>query len=184
MIGKQCDQCKPEHYGLNSGKGCAECDCDTDGTLNETRQCDVVSYTISSTIGIFFNLKIMLFKIVHWSMSMLDIKRVVVHVTNVAMDIGGDPTVNCHRCECSGIGSVSDQCNKLTGACECRKGIAGYHCGSFVIVGTYGQIPFCSQCGECFDDWTKIMKDVQGKHKDGHEKAALYEQITIFAVFF
>ena len=41
VIGRQCDQCKVNHYGISSGKGCTDCDCDTDGTHNGVASCDL-----------------------------------------------------------------------------------------------------------------------------------------------
>lgn len=41
VIGKHCDQCKEDYYGLASGEGCSYCNCDTDGTINNSTSCDV-----------------------------------------------------------------------------------------------------------------------------------------------
>lgn len=60
------------------------------------------------------------------------------------------------------IGSESEQCDRLTGKCKCRKGIAGYNCDR-CDRGTYGEIPTCRQCGECFDDWTSILNGIKSK---------------------
>ena len=40
---RDCDQCKPEHYGLSESdpEGCKPCDCDLGGAYNN--QCDVVT---------------------------------------------------------------------------------------------------------------------------------------------
>lgn len=42
VIGLQCDRCKPEHYGIASRQGCSECDCDSDGTIDNSTECDQV----------------------------------------------------------------------------------------------------------------------------------------------
>lgn len=64
------------------------------------------------------------------------------------------------ECECSPFGSASDQCDKVNGSCVCRKGIRGYHCDT-CDRGTTGEVPYCTQCGECFDDWTDVLKNVE-----------------------
>lgn len=62
-------------------------------------------------------------------------------------------------CECSPNGSISDQCDKINGSCFCRKGIRGYNCDT-CDRGTTGEVPFCTPCGECFDDWTNILDEL------------------------
>ena len=42
VVGAKCDQCKADHYGLETGNGCLECACDTDGTKNNSATCHVV----------------------------------------------------------------------------------------------------------------------------------------------
>lgn len=64
------------------------------------------------------------------------------------------------ECECYGAGSISDQCDKINGSCQCQKGIRGHNCDT-CDRGTTGTVPYCKQCGECFDDWNKIVTDVK-----------------------
>jgi len=66
-------------------------------------------------------------------------------------------------CECSYEGSISQVCDKMTGACSCRKGITGYSC-SRCDRGTTGNIPYCTPCGECYDDWANILTDIKSKN--------------------
>lgn len=40
VIGRNCDRCLDNHYGLSSGKGCFNCNCDIRGTVNETKNCN------------------------------------------------------------------------------------------------------------------------------------------------
>jgi laminin beta 1 len=62
------------------------------------------------------------------------------------------------------------QCDKLTGQCSCKRGITGYHCDR-CDRGTYGQIPECRQCGECFDNWSGILAEIK-KEIDNLENQA------------
>ena len=63
-------------------------------------------------------------------------------------------------CECSPQGSISMQCDKLTGACSCRKGVTGYTCSS-CDRGTTGNIPYCAPCGECYDNWSETLNGIK-----------------------
>lgn len=41
----------------------------------------------------------------------------------------GDPSLfNCKPCECDAIGSVSKQCDNVTGSCECKDKFIGRTC--------------------------------------------------------
>lgn len=57
------------------------------------------------------------------------------------------------------------QCDRRTGACDCRKGIVGQKCDK-CDRGTYGEIPNCIQCGECFDNWSKTLNEYKGKFSE------------------
>jgi laminin beta 1 len=42
VVGRDCDQCKPEHFGLSSDPlGCRPCDCDPGGAYDNS--CDVMT---------------------------------------------------------------------------------------------------------------------------------------------
>lgn len=51
VIGKTCDQCKPDHFGLKSGEGCTFCGCEIEGTRYNTTACDIV---INNNFILFF----------------------------------------------------------------------------------------------------------------------------------
>lgn len=59
-------------------------------------------------------------------------------------------------------GSETTQCDKVTGACKCRPGIGGYHCDR-CDRGYYGTAPICTPCGECFENWDRIVQDLKSK---------------------
>lgn len=43
VTGRQCDKCKDRYYGLGTDpeKGCSQCECNRDGSLNELDLCDL-----------------------------------------------------------------------------------------------------------------------------------------------
>ncbi|CAF0857038.1 unnamed protein product [Brachionus calyciflorus] len=148
VIGKQCDQCKQDYYGLASGEGCSYCNCDTDGTIDNstacnifTGQCDCIDSRGGKTCSEC--------SYGHW----------------------GNPEKECKKCQCSPNGSLSDQCDKLNGSCICRKGIRGHNCDT-CDRGTTGEVPFCTPCGECFDDWTTILNDLENDLENLEERAS------------
>lgn len=42
VVGKQCDSCKVDYYGLKSREGCSYCNCEVEGTHNNKTNCDFV----------------------------------------------------------------------------------------------------------------------------------------------
>ncbi len=148
VVGKYCDQCKADHYGLASGTGCVECDCDVDGTHDGRTSCDLATGQCQCLQS-----------------------RGGRTCSECSYGYWGDPNDVCKRCECSVTGSKSEQCDRLSGACDCRKGIAGYNCDR-CDRGTFGEIPFCSQCGECFDDWSSILNGIKRDLDELEDKAS------------
>jgi laminin beta 1 len=138
VVGKQCDMCAEDHFGLHHGTGCEACACDVVGTHNSSTTCDRYEgqcHCLESRGG----------------RTCSDCKK----------DYWGNPTVECTRCECTPHGSLSSQCDKNNGSCLCKKGITGYNCDR-CDRGTTGNIPYCTPCGECFDDWTKVLEALKG----------------------
>lgn len=138
VVGKRCDACEKDFFGLGNKDGCTYCNCDPEGTQNRSTTCDVVSgqcQCLPSRGGRTCSDC----SFAHW----------------------GDPAVDCKSCDCYQAGSTSAQCDKLTGACPCKKGITGQLCDK-CDRGTYGEIPSCNPCGECYDDWSNILKDMEG----------------------
>jgi len=148
VVGQQCDLCDVDHYGLQSGTGCNACECDLVGTVNSNKTCEIHSGQcgcLESRGG-----------------------RTCSECKN---DYWGNPTVECKRCECTEHGSVTSQCDKGTGACVCKKGITGYNCDR-CDRGTTGNIPYCTPCGECFDDWSKVLDELKGQLEGLEVKAS------------
>lgn len=62
-------------------------------------------------------------------------------------------------CDCNRYGSSTYQCDQESGQCKCIKGIGGYKCDKCAR-GWLGEAPYCSPCGECFDNWDDILNDL------------------------
>ena len=54
------------------------------------------------------------------------------------------------------------QCDKRTGQCQCVAGVTGYKCDRCAR-GTTGELPNCVPCGECFDNWDRVIRDLRGE---------------------
>lgn len=74
----------------------------------------------------------------------------------------GDPTEQCYPCDCDPQGSAQEQCDRRTGQCVCRIGISGFKCDR-CDRGTTGELPNCVPCGDCFDNWDRMIRSLRGK---------------------
>lgn len=68
-------------------------------------------------------------------------------------------------CACNLEGTSQPQCDKATGACNCRAGVTGWFCNQCGR-GFEKDFPTCRQCHLCFDQWdaeiTALAQTVQG----------------------
>lgn len=47
-----------------------------------------------------------------------------------------------------------------SGACNCLAGVGGYKCDTCAR-GYIGSVPDCIACGECFDNWDRILQEAK-----------------------
>lgn len=79
-------------------------------------------------------------------------------------------------CECNLEGSRTMQCAREDGACHCLKGIGGHKCDECAR-GYLGQAPYCSPCGECFDNWDRIINEKKEETLELIERAKNMKKI-------
>ena len=60
-------------------------------------------------------------------------------------------------CNCNAAGSVTLQCNRTTGTCQCKPGMVGHRCDK-CAVDTTGEMPQCEVCGECYYQWKSTLE--------------------------
>ncbi|CAL1537788.1 unnamed protein product [Lymnaea stagnalis] len=138
--GVRCDECAANHWNLASGKGCTACDCDPEGS--ESLQCNQLDGQCRCLPG-----------------------RGGLKCADCEDSFYGDPRDQCIPCNCNQQGSPSRQCDRRTGQCSCYPGVTGYKCDRCAR-GTTGNLPNCVPCGECFDNWDKIIMDLRDQTHD------------------
>ena len=62
-------------------------------------------------------------------------------------------------CDCNPAGSVSLQCNRDTGKCQCKPGVIGDKC-DMCDADTSGKMPHCEMCGGCYYQWKVTLKSL------------------------
>lgn len=133
VVGLKCDSCLENHWKIASGEGCEPCDCDPLGSLEQ--QCNLYDGQCTCKPG-FGGRRCNECLENHW----------------------GDPNVECYPCNCNIYGSETRQCNRENGTCVCLKGIGGDKC-DVCARGYIGQAPHCTPCGECFDNWDRVLQE-------------------------
>lgn len=131
VTGKSCDRCEDNHWKIASGEGCERCDCDSGAY---TEQCNEFDGQCQCKPG-FGGRKCDQCQTNYW----------------------GIPSQKCYPCECNREGSTTLQCNRNNGTCNCLPGIGGDRCNQCAR-GHTGDAPYCTPCGECFDNWDVIIQ--------------------------
>lgn len=134
VIGFSCDQCVANHWKIASGEGCEPCDCDPVGSLDV--ECNLYDGQCTCKEG-FGGRRCDQCQSYFW----------------------GNPNVECYPCDCDPQGSRTRQCQQSNGTCICNPGIGGNKCNTCAR-GYIGTAPYCSSCGECFDNWDSILHDL------------------------
>ncbi|XP_058793265.1 laminin subunit gamma-1 [Phymastichus coffea] len=102
VIGRNCDKCEDGYYQINSGEGCAACNCNLEGSYNRT--CDAITGQCQCKPG----------------------------VTGQRCDSCmpyqfGFSREGCKPCDCDKIGSQDLQCD-ANGQCPCLTNVEGRTC--------------------------------------------------------
>ncbi|XP_063219684.1 laminin subunit beta-1 isoform X2 [Bacillus rossius redtenbacheri] len=135
VIGLSCDECAENHWKIASGTGCEPCNCDPVGSYSD--QCNLYEGQCDCKPG-FGGRQCNQCQTNYW----------------------GNPQLECYACNCNVDGSKTLQCHRDNGSCICLTGIGGEKC-DMCARGYLGSSPSCSPCGECFDNWDRILNELQ-----------------------
>ncbi|XP_064483603.1 laminin subunit beta-1-like isoform X2 [Ornithodoros turicata] len=150
VIGKACDRCAPNFWKIASGEGCEPCDCDPSGSHDA--KCNEFDGQCPCKPG-HGGRKCNECQANHW----------------------GDPRVRCYPCECNVPGAAQAQCHRANGSCICIPGVAGDRCQECAR-GFTGSAPYCQTCGECFDNWDRIIAGLRQETQDLIDSALQMKQ--------
>ncbi|CAH1782676.1 unnamed protein product [Owenia fusiformis] len=135
VVGQSCDQCAPNYWKIASGEGCEACNCDLTGSFRS--QCNQFTGQCDCEEG-----------------------RGGRTCSDCEQNMWGDPSTGCYPCKCNASGSATLQCDRRTGLCDCLEGVAGDRCDR-CDRGTTGTLPNCVPCGECFENWDRIINELR-----------------------
>ncbi|XP_063445068.1 laminin subunit beta-1-like [Mytilus trossulus] len=140
VIGQQCDSCAAGFWNITSQVGCSSCGCDMPGSTRvECNQFDGQCDCVQGRGGR--------------------------DCASCEDNYWGDPTVQCYPCDCNYQGSAQTQCDRRSGQCVCLTGISGYKCDR-CDRGTTGVLPNCKPCGDCFNNWDRVIRDLSAQTTD------------------
>uniref|UniRef100_A0AC35UH10 Laminin subunit beta-1 n=1 Tax=Rhabditophanes sp. KR3021 TaxID=114890 RepID=A0AC35UH10_9BILA len=165
VIGKQCNVCQENYFNLESGKGCLNCGCDPSGVILDNEgfpilKCDEM-YGQCSCQKDRGGRTCSECKDLYW---------------------GNAVSGQCTACECNPYGSIHMQCNREDGTCSCKEGSGGPLCNTCAR-GYTGEWPNCKTCGECFQNWDKILTDLTIEMDSIIDKANNIEDTGIVSVY-
>lgn len=151
VTGLDCGKCQPNYYKFSSGKGCEACNCDLQGSLSQ--DCNDFDGVCQCKPGFGGR-----------------------RCDQCADGTFGDPKQRCQTCQCNREGSLSLVCDNKTGACRCLQGIGGAKCDKCAR-GYIGRWPNCESCGECFEQWDKIIRAMRNETQALLDKVKLLMEI-------
>ncbi|XP_060679811.1 laminin subunit alpha-1 [Hemiscyllium ocellatum] len=164
VLGQKCDHCLHGYFGLSTGLGCVPCNCSQLGSLSEDCSDDGLCRCVPGVSGEKCD------RCAHGFYGFQDGGCTPCDCThtqnNCAEDSGQcicpahtygdkcehceanywghDPESGCKFCNCSVVGSVGLQCDRVSGQCPCKEEFGGEKC-SKCTVGHRGY-PQCTAC--------------------------------------
>lgn len=135
--GIDCGKCKPGFFNISSTVGCQACKCDSIGSVSQScAQFDGKCECHPGYGGLKCN--------------------------ECPLGTYGDPKIRCQACNCNRDGSENQYCEPKSGRCKCQTGIGGDKCDRCAR-GYHGRFPNCESCGECWEYWDKLVRDLKNQ---------------------
>ncbi|NWX11325.1 LAMA2 protein, partial [Caloenas nicobarica] len=167
VIGRRCDVCKPETFGLQSSRGCVPCNCNSFGSKSFDCDGDGQCYCQPGVTGKkcdrcahgFYNFEeggCTPCECSRFGDNCDPISGRCICPPNTVGEMcdkcapsywGHDIVTGCKPCDCSLIGALSSQCDLNTGCCFCRPEFSGDKCTE--CRWGYWNYPQCVAC-QCF----------------------------------
>uniref|UniRef100_A0A663M1F7 Laminin subunit alpha-2 n=1 Tax=Athene cunicularia TaxID=194338 RepID=A0A663M1F7_ATHCN len=167
VIGRRCDTCKPETFGLQSSRGCVPCNCNSFGSKSFDCNGDGQCYCQPGVTGKkcdrcahgFYNFEeggCTPCECSRFGNNCDPVSGRCICPPNTVGEMcdkcapnywGHDIVSGCKPCECSLIGALSSQCDLNTGCCFCRPEFSGDKCTECRL--GYWNYPRCAAC-QCF----------------------------------
>ncbi|NXW78589.1 LAMB3 protein, partial [Hirundo rustica] len=137
VVGSDCGQCAAGHWGLGSGQGCRPCACHPRGSHSPhcnqfTGQCPCRDGFTGQTCS-------------------------AAGQQQCPPRHYRDARGGCTACDCDFQGTEEAGCDKATGRCLCRAGVAGPRCDR-CQQGRCGPYPGCQLCHPCFRTYDGDME--------------------------
>nr|XP_002731086.2 PREDICTED: laminin subunit gamma-1-like [Saccoglossus kowalevskii] len=122
--GRNCSECRPGYWNIDSGTGCIECNCNYMGSLNG--ECEISTGNCICQPGVTGE----------------KCDRCLPHYYGFSQD-------GCSACNCDPQGSLSLQCDDF-GQCLCKDGVIGEKC-DMCSENRYNLALGCIACPACYD---------------------------------
>ncbi|KAM6433798.1 laminin subunit alpha-2 [Rhynochetos jubatus] len=167
VIGRRCDICQPETFGLHSSRGCVPCNCNSFGSKSFDCDGDGQCYCQPGVTGKkcdrcdrgFYNFEeggCTPCECSRFGNNCDPISGRCICPPNTVGEMcdkcapnywGHNIVTGCKPCDCSLIGALSSQCDLHTGCCFCRPEFSGDKCTECRL--GYWNYPQCVAC-QCF----------------------------------
>ncbi|KAG8521110.1 Laminin subunit alpha-1, partial [Galemys pyrenaicus] len=165
VTGQLCDQCLHSYYGLATGHGCLPCNCSASGSMSDDCTEEGQCHCIPGVAGDRCDRCAQgFYAFQDGGCTPCD----CAHTGNTCDPTSGecicpphtrgaacgeceagywglDLELGCQACNCSVVGSASDQCDVLTGLCQCQPNFGGRHCDRCAL--GHRDFPDCVACG-------------------------------------